>query len=247
MSTQIRRRRVTHAWPRPGLAARLFATRSHYFSIENAAQTGLNPGTSDFSIDFWMNILGGSGTRVLFCKGATSDLGGNHNGYLIFVNASNQLQVAFSDDANTTRLAITGPTALTAGWHHCVFNFDRDADLQITVNNVVYHTAAISTRTGACNPAAAFRIGSVSSNSSPTPGAFFDGLIDIVRYRSRLMSTFEITRSWYGGYGLVFPELTVGERIGLVSDWEFDGFARDSQLINHLTNNNGVIFMGGKR
>lgn len=233
--------------PYPNAAISLVAASSQNGNITDALQSGLDPGTSDWSIEAWVHSTSLAALRTICAKGATSNIAGAAEGYWFFVNTTGTLGAQMSDTANTTRIGYTSAATISVNtWAHVVANFDRDLNLTAYINGTATTATAISTRAGTVDCNAPFAIGS-SSNSAGAFGSYWQGYIDALRFRNRLMTVAEISRSYNNGIGLAYRDLSGEERAGVVSAWELDYSLRDAHGQNHLAPANSPTYFVGKR
>jgi hypothetical protein len=232
----IRRRRLGGK-VYPYLAAQFDLPSTQNLFISNAAQVGLNPGTSDFAVSFWAKPASSATNLSVFGKGAIANTATLAPGYYIFLTATTLRPAAnFCDNANASTVSYVATTGgLTVGaWGHVVLNFSRAGNVQAFTNNVALSTASIATRAGSCTPAANFAIGSTCRNDTLTYSAYFDGTLDMVGFWLRTLSTDEIAALYNQGMGLATQDLPSGLRASLSSYWDFDGNFRDGMGTNPL-------------
>ena len=233
--------------PYPNQALSLVTASSQNGNISDSAHVGLDPGTSDFSLELWLNCTSLAALRCFCGKGSTADVAGSAEGYFCFLNTTGTIGIRMGDTANTTRITYTSAATVTANtWTHLVANFDRDASLTCYLNTVATTALSIATRQGQVDSTWAFALGSASTGVASF-GSYWSGYLDAVRFRNRLMTLPEISRSYNNGTGLAYRDLTGEERSGIVSAWDLDNSLRDAHGPNHLTPLNNPTYFAGKR
>ncbi len=180
-------------------------------SIADAVQIGLDPGTSDFSIAFF--VQGTTGT--LINKGTIS---AGDGGYRIALSV-NKLVVQFRGVTGAV-IAVTGTTLLNTSMHSVVVTFDRDGNATAYIDGVLEMTLDISAYVAeSLNSTRAFTIGAYSSTEVPA-----SAVISHPRFWSRLLTADEIARQCnvVGStpYARPYEQLTTAERVGLQGCWD---------------------------
>lgn len=173
----------------------LVAASSQYLS--NTSPT-LAPGTNDFSIGFWVKPSDLGTIRTVLSWGVQ----GNGNQFLwVYLNSSNGWLSVQINDGSGAHLTITGTTNNTTGtWVHYVLNFDRDGNLTFYRNGSSGASGSIATKAGAVSPSGSLYVGRyVGENFN------FDGVLDEVAWRSRLLTADEITELYNAGAGKTHP------------------------------------------
>ena len=235
----------------PALAGKFVAASSQHGVIADANQVGLDPGTGDFSLELWLRCDSLAALRTFVGKGSVANTLSDAQGYWFFVQTDGSLRVIYGVTGSATRTdRATAAGAVTAGvWAHLVFNWDRDSTPTVYKNGALQSTLAsiVATVGGDINSPGSFRLGAATTPASDAASSYFEGLMDCVRWRNRLMTVTEITRSYNNGVGLAARDLSASERVSLTGAWDLDGNLRDGQNGNHLTNVNGVSFAPGKR
>ncbi len=235
--------------PYPMVAAQYVRASSQRLSITDAAQVGLNPGTSDFSFAFWAYPDSLANVMVPLSKGCQSNAtAATATGYSTIINTTGSFQVVMSDDATTPRLSVTSATGLfVAGtWAHACCSFTRAGNLVVYINAVSVGTLAIGTRAGAMASTGSFAFGCASTNLSAMT-TFMDGRLDTGGLWLRALSADDVTTLYNGGVGLAYRDLTTGMKANLSAWWDVDGTPNDATGVNTLTNTNGVTYTAGKR
>ena len=101
-----------------GVSALLLDGTGDY--IDTADSADFTAGSGDFTVDFWFNVQGGSGT-VRYAFGQSDNAGtATTNSLYAFLNTSNQFAARAVTGSSAT--TVTGTTAFSAtGWHHFAF------------------------------------------------------------------------------------------------------------------------------
>lgn len=182
-------------------AGDLEAGSSQYFSITDAAQSGLDI-TGDISVSMWVKVESAPAADGLY--GLITKTPGSASGYYFLYGKDGttpKLQSAFFNGASQTRGVKTSQDLGTGTWHHLVFTWAvATPNLTIYVDgSSVGATEDLTAATAIANSAAPFEVGAfVGAN-------FFDGLIDEVGIWSRVLTSDEVSSLYNGGAGLAYP------------------------------------------
>lgn len=222
------------------VAASFVASDKSWLQIADADQTGLDPGTGDFSISFFVRLTSLPSIAYTFArKGSPTSTGG---GYLLQISISGALRVNFSDGTSPA-IQSDSPTTLAAGqWYNVLWLFDRDGNLSIVVDGVTVHTVDISSRQGAIDNTPQFLLAATNSLGVEA----VNGSLSHLRFWNRLLTPAEIARQSNMADGVPharpYAQLSAAEKVGLVSAWDMqDGpysasqQATDSHGSNHLS------------
>lgn len=118
-----------------------------------------------------------------------SKKGNNKNGWHLALSSTGKptFEVAYGATAPGTIIAVTAPTALTAGaWAHITGIYEPGVSVRLYVNGSLVATTT-TTQTSQRNSGAQVRIGKRPSNVDP-----FNGSIDEVRIYNRALTTTEV-------------------------------------------------------
>ncbi len=179
-----------------GNGALLVRANAERLTIADAAQTGLDFGTSDFAVSWWMYI---NSYPVAIENNVMSKGAAVATGWYIKNRDNGTLFMSFMDTTvRTTKYMAAGQSVTT--WYHCILNFDRDANVTLYVNNVSKDTLAISGSALSVSNANAFYVGADSAGNNQ-----FDGIIDEIGLWSRLLTPAEIALLYGAGNGLTYP------------------------------------------
>ena len=189
------------------------------------ATGNLSFGTGDFTVEAWVNLdQAGINQAIIDNRG-----GVNLQGFLLGVNASNNLQIGFSDGANSTAVSHAGTTTLAVDtWYHVAATFSRNGTATMYVNGVAEGTpVSIAGETGSVG-SQAIHIGSESSVSG-TNFTNFKGMVDEVRFWNVARTAQEI--------GDNFNELVDPSTPNLAANYRFDevsgGVVQDATANDH--------------
>ncbi|MDO8468607.1 MAG: LamG-like jellyroll fold domain-containing protein, partial [Candidatus Peribacter sp.] len=219
-------------------AVQFTAADKSWLQIADASQTGLDPGTSDFSISGWVYLDSLGAHRTIFAKGAQ----GIGSDFLwIFVDATNKIRVQLNDSSGSYFDATnTGQTAFSAStWYHVVVNFDRDGNVTAYINGTAYDLGSISDKATSIDNSSPAYIGIYNGSLY-----YFNGKLDSLSFSSRVLTTNEITWLYNSGNGRVYKDIGIAGTNGsalktsLVSWWDLGenaGTRYDSYGTNHLS------------
>jgi hypothetical protein len=190
--------------------ADLEAGSSHYFSIADASQTGLDL-TGDCSFSFWVKMesqpAGGDPVFSILRKWNEQS---NQRSYSIAYLSSGavmRLQLAISDDgaAETVTDIHYANVILDNGvWNHISITFDASEHKTSFYVNAVFLGISIGNMgyTSIFNGTADFIIGTYINSNYPNGIEFLDGIIDEVMIWSRVLTASEI-RTYFNS--IYFP------------------------------------------
>ena len=223
-----------------GTGSRQFtAVNSEELLITDAAQTGLDGGTSHISFGCFIYIDSLASNRTIVSKGQYSAGAGNP-GFWFHV-ASGVLTCHFSD-GSAARLTATGSTLVAGQWYHVAFVADRAGNLTIYLNGVSDGTVSIAAQNGDMSNSIAFEIGAASTAN------YWGGRIARSWFYLAQLGVAAIRSLFNKGNGLRHNQLTAAQKTNLTSYWDLDeqsGNALDSQGSNDLTDTNTVTAQDG--
>jgi len=131
--------------------------------------------SDDFSIEFWFKTTTSGSVQVLVGKKAT--IAGADVGYILYLDASDNLVCRIHDGTNTAADTDSTTNFLDGVWHHIAMTINQTAnDMIVYVDGVARTTVNITTVTGTLANGEEFRLGA--------DGSAFDrfiGEIDEVR------------------------------------------------------------------
>jgi hypothetical protein len=185
-----------------GNGADFEASNSESLSIADAAQTGLEPGSGDFSISFWFKPESQPPIWSEYQLFSKWDNPSEARSFYLSYNWANggtdkRLNLSVSaDGSGSTNNHSLAQTLVNGTMYHIVFAWDASLhSLEIFVNGSSIGTDASGTLTSIYNGTAPVVIGG--------PGA--DGIVDEVGYWSRLLTSAEVTSLYNSGAGLAYP------------------------------------------
>lgn len=140
--------------------------------LEIADDSRLNPQTSDFAIEFWINgsALGNNGKKVI------SKRDGNTGYEIYYDSGSSSLRFFIGDGTNTVDSAATGYDFSDGKWHHFMVSFDLGGNASIfrDANYFSSSIVDISSVTGSITNSVNLLIGKDSI------GNYFNGKLDSI-------------------------------------------------------------------
>ena len=207
------------------------ASDKAYLSIANANQTGLNPGTGDYSYSFWVNLVSNTSSFSYILRRYTN------NGIKCYININSAIIVTHGD--GTDAVATSSPSVIPVGiWTNITVVANRNGNLYAYKNgnvNTPIITLDISAKTSAISNTADFLCG-----GEPTNTYYLNGSMDSVCYLNRALTLQEVVALYNGGKGRCAAELPTAMPDfwrDCVSWWDMDeqgGVRRDSKGTNHL-------------
>ncbi len=213
---------------------------TQYFTLADGASAGddMEPGTSDFLLEAWVDADAFAANQILV--GKSSDITGATSLYGMYLNTSGRL-VGKIADADSATTSTDDGTALTANkWYHLAIAFDRDGNMTRYVDGTAYGTAdSIANEAASLTNAVAFSVGGESDGGLPLNGQV-DG-VRVYKFTSGLPTNLSQIMSYNAEEkGPVHPDIAGS----LVDGWDFDGegWARTTWSHN-LTNNGTTTFV----
>ena len=165
---------------------------TEYF--DRASEAAFNVGDIDCCWDIWVNRESASGLPIPFAKDAG---GGGQRSYLVYYSAGWQFQVTAN---GTSMTGITITAASTGVWYHLYLQHD-------SVNNKIGYRLDGGTLTEVAHSGGIFSGTTDFCIGNRTPHDFpYDGLIDMVRFWKRLLTTAEQDQLYNSGAGLAYSD-----------------------------------------
>ena len=185
---------VGSASGRVGVAADFTETNSEYLSVGDASLAGLSPGSSDFSISFWVYFKSTGFSGHQFVGGVWKPTG-KHREWLLQYNANGDFKLGFYTSVNGSAETKIKTDALShSTWYHMVIlhnNTDGARTIyQDTVAKGSDSNVAINQGTGD------FQLGNVQESSD-----YFNGYLDEFNMWSKVLSTEYISTLYHDGNG----------------------------------------------
>lgn len=220
-------------------STQLVNASSQFWSITNAAQTGLNF-TTAFTLAAWINVNALSATYPFIAK---VDGGASALQYNFYTNGDKKLTLDISDNggqgAGHFGRFVTTATQInsTATWIHIAVTFSTSAGTPTVIFYVngssVASSETIGTTVGSLfSGTQAFEVGYDNGYS----GTHFDGLMDDVRVYNAVLTSGQIS-------SLFSTPCTFSDPGSLQGKWLFENNGNDSSAnANNLTNNNSATF-----
>jgi hypothetical protein len=217
------------------LVASFDSANSESLSIEDAAQTGLDFGSGEFTISLWVYPVSISGTQWILAKGAenTATVGFTafRAGSIIYCRLV---------DANLLGVQISMGGIAAGVWHNISMRRDAAGSFQAFLNGVFVGAAL--------QGASVDRSVRFALAASSGLGSSCDAWIANAAAWHRALLDSEITELYNSGSPLSYQKLNAGLKTDLVSFWNLNeprGTRYDSHSQNHLTDNNTVAAAHG--
>ena len=138
--------------------------------IQMDATSTFNVATQDFAVEFWMSSTDGGSLRAIMDKRSEGPTTGYLIGFSAGVPSFFMARAGASDSGG-------GTTVITDGQpHYVVINFDRNANAEIWVDNVLENTPSISSTAGSISNSQNARLGFKSPITSSY--TYFTGVLD---------------------------------------------------------------------
>jgi sialidase-1 len=195
---------VTVGTPKLGAGSAEFGSGNQKLSSTSNA---LDIGTSDFAISLWLNTTTVDANNVFLSHGVFNEPGY----YLQFEGSApvGRVKVAFNGGSSGLSLAAISPSTPSAYddglWHHFVFNFDRDGNLEVYADGsgTPVITDDISDRAGDMSPTQPFLLGGYDTVASTAN--LYQGKLDEGGIWKRVLTLSEISDLYNSGSGLSYP------------------------------------------
>lgn len=220
----------------------IFDGVNDYVTIPNSANFQF--GTGDFSVE-WYGVVTSTVElgRMIYCLDVHSAV----RGYDLYIRTGETLFARIGDGTNAvTSDAITIPLNTPL---HIVVTYDRDANMTIYINAISSHTKAITSVTGAVNPAVAMEFGRNAASIYAKEKTY------LIRLYNKVLSAVEIASIYNNGrpdlYKLPYSDtaanqtsltsgtLTIGKRYRLKDFIAGDDFTN----VGAASNADGVEFI----
>ena len=179
---------------RVGVAADFTESNTEYLSVADASLGGLSPGSTDFSISFWIYFksTGFSGQQFVGGIWQPTD---NHREWLLLYNADADNKLGFYTSANGAAETKVKTSALShSTWYHIVVthnNTDSSRTIYLdTVAKADDSNVTVNQGTGD------FQLGNAPGSSD-----YFNGYLDEFNMWHKVLSTSEIATLYHGGNG----------------------------------------------
>lgn len=170
---------------------RTFNGSTQYFDV--ASNASLDVGTSDFSIQVWMNLTSFTGDPYIISKQAS---GAPYNGYGMFAQDIS-FKIGFETSDGTYQFDSSTTTVSAGVWTHIIIT-RSGANLAFYLNGAAAGTSS-SARSGSLDTTANFNIGSFAGSQT------FNGNLDEIALWKRQLSSGEVTSLYNSGAGLAYP------------------------------------------
>jgi len=145
----------------------------------------VNNNLNHFSVVMWVKITGGSGDRGLLTSRDDSPA----KGYALYLNSSNEAEAMLGQGTGAGAWAtVTGTPILSNVWTHIAFTYDGTS-LKLYKNGSLEGTSVASYVTNTTKP---LYIGAGRTESSPSAGDFFTGVLDEVAIWQSVLSDSDV-------------------------------------------------------
>lgn len=241
----IRRRRLGGQLY-PMLAANFVRANSQSASIASNASLVITNQTTDFTIALWVNM-----TLINVNQGLAGKWGGSNatNEYLVdYEVGTTSFNFFTGTGTGSNVISATNFGPATIGRWNFVVAQQNSSTKAMTISVNLGTANSLTYTTGAQAATTNFVVGTAGA-------AFASAAIDCLGFwksaqgAGGLLSAAQLSRLYKGGVGMAARDLDGDLRAALISYYDFDGNLNDDSgiSVNHLTNNNGVTFVAGKR
>lgn len=191
---------ITYVNGHNSLAANLVNASNQFFSILNAAQTGLGI-TGDMTINMWVKPTGNNTFQYLITKWLNT---GNQRGFQFRTDDGVRLQFAWSSDGSGSDTVNSNAAVMTLNvWQMITVVFNSSAKSVQFYVNAVDAGSGTGSNSGIFGNTARFCIGARDDSSSS--GEDFDGMIDETSVYNRTLSLSEVQELFRNGSGNYYP------------------------------------------
>lgn len=169
--------------------ARAFVAASQQ-ALRIGSPAGIAPGTSDFTVSFWIKLTG-TANQVFFSWGNQV----SNQPYMWFGIQGATLRIQAIDGLSGYSLLAPPTSYSTNTWHQITLTFDRDNVVTNYKNGVSQTTHSITGNQGNLTPLAGLGIGNYSTSN----GAPVDGAMDEVKIWHKALSGAEVLLDYNNG------------------------------------------------
>lgn len=221
---------ITEGTLKTDLVASFGSLSSESLSISDSAQNGLNLGTGDFAISFWIKPTTVSGAAWIYTKA----VGGVGFPGVDIYRSGASLIARYGD--TTTFVTLSGNNVLAEGsWAHVVMRCDRNGVAELLVNNVSIDTDS-TVVVGTLDNTRELSLGAYNSGGSSP----YSGDMAHVAVWGRDLSAADISLLYDAGVMQIIPASLETGGVSYWPLWEPRGVRYDRWGANHLTDNNTV-------
>lgn len=220
------------------------SANSESLTIEDASQTGLDVGTSDFGVSVWVKLesLPASSCTILGKRSQGTTGNTPFDGYDVSVLSTGKARLYVRATATSnTDLVVESASTLSVGvWYHIVGSWDRDGNMNIYINGIDNGGASISVISSAnLNLTEPFTVGCAKwSTGSLT--LFTDGTIDETAIYSRALHYGDVLDLYNAGSGINYAVASGPTNLkSLSGNLKANIKSRSGNLIANMKSNSG--------
>jgi hypothetical protein len=180
----------------------------------------LSVGTSDFSLEAWVNVPSYAGYPYVISKGSTEGActtSGNQ-GYALIVYNTGKVWFKINTGSVQSCWTLTGNATITPGWHHIAATAQRSGNGSIYVDGKLDTTSSIASFTNTLTNSNPLVIG---YSTAPTHLPF-NGTIDQVQFYNYARSASQVAWDYNRGKPVGWWKMDEGEGTS-VYDWSGNG------------------------
>ena len=171
---------------------RLNSNQSEYIRVPNSSVFNFS---GDFAIEFWMKHEGNATNQYICSMGEGNS--STNTRFAIYLDSNDQIKASY-DDGSSVVIATydTGSEGAVVDnlWHHWVVNFEKSDKIKIYLDGDSTAKAQSSSiaSLGALNTSLDLIVGALYHGN----GGFFNGLLDELRFYSKILSADEINKNY---------------------------------------------------
>ena len=171
---------------------RLNSNQSEYIRVPNSSVFNFS---GDFAIEFWMKHEGNATNQYICSMGEGNS--STNTRFSIYLDSNDQIKASY-DDGSSVVIATydTGSEGAVVDnlWHHWVVNFEKSDKIKIYLDGDSTAKAQSSSiaSLGALNTSLDLIVGALYHGN----GGFFNGLLDELRFYSKILSADEINKNY---------------------------------------------------
>ena len=177
-------------------AADFTESNSEYLSADNASLGGLSPGSTDFSISFWIYFKSSGFDGQQFVGGVWAPTDNHREWALIYSpNADDDQKLGFYTSENGSDQTVVKTDALShSTWYHIVILRNKTDGTRTIYQDTVAKGSddQVTIKQGTAN----FLLGNVQESSD-----YFNGYLDEFNMWNKILSSDEIATLYHGGNG----------------------------------------------
>jgi hypothetical protein len=233
----------------PGGAAGFSQPSSQYLTVADNATLSMGAG-QDFTLWGWVYLTtlpSVQGKTYTILDKSADNTGTNREYQLAISFGDDRLRFSVGDGSGNVSGSFPSLPLTATTWHFWCARCIAGSELKLWLN-----TGTTNFTSGVLNAqdgGAALEFGRLTAGVASS-GHFMHGREDAVGLAKRALSDADVTALYNSGAGKGYASLTAGEKVGLVSFWDFNDTGDpaswiDSHGTNHLTSTNGVTSVAG--